>query len=71
MQFLLRVDEERNDPDLLRIPAIIYLVGTLSIIALAYVLPGYLAIYVVIGLAVWGVAVPVYMYILYLRNRQG
>lgn len=69
VQLVSTVEQKPGAPDLLRIPAIIYLVGTLAIIGISYVLPRSLSIYVIITLAVWGVGMPLYMYI-YLRSRR-
>lgn len=63
------MQEKENGPDIVRIAAIIYLVGTIIIVGISYVLPHSFFTATIVALAAWGIAVPAYIF-LYIRRTR-
>ncbi len=64
------MEERRTAPDRLRMPAIIYLIGTIAIIGASYLFPRSYDLAFVIAIAVWGIGVPVFIFFYLRRHRN-
>lgn len=61
---------EDESPDVLRVPALIYLFGVLLIIGLSYLLPHNYEVAGVVAVAVWGIGVPIAIFFHVRRKKK-